>query len=300
MLPAMGGMSPLGGGGSPLDPLSGLAGAAAPLAGLASQLGDQGSHPDDGSKDSRADDKKPDTDTADTKGNKDSQPPAQTGQQQTPVQAGQQPPSPEPAGTPGQGAPPAAPAAAAAPASTTVALPDGSSASAKTPALASAVKSYLAGTPLDAAYQQANIELPPPGTPVTNPIDPNQLSAGYLGMFKDHYVVALSAAKALKDGQVVSLASAAAGPDFLGWIDPSTLVAGQQPAATPTAAPPAAPQRQPRWLRSRRRRDDELTNEPDERKNCPGITPKERSHGRIGENQPRGASRGGQPPRQRC
>jgi hypothetical protein len=238
MLPALGGVSPLGGGGSPLDGLSGLAGAASPLAGLASQLGDQASHPDGGSKGSHADDKKSDTDTSDTKDNKDSQPATQPGQQQ-PVQPGQQPPTPEPAGAPGQGAPPAAPAAAAAPASTTVALPDGSSANAKSPALASAVKSYLAGTPLDSAYRQANIELPPPGTPVTNPVDPSQLSTGYLGMFKDHYVVALSAAKALKDGQVVSLASAAAGPDFLGWIDPSTMVAGQQPAATPTASPPA-------------------------------------------------------------
>jgi hypothetical protein len=245
MLPAAGGVSPLGGGGSPLDGLSGLAGAAAPLAGLASQLGDQVTHPDDAGKDSHADDRNHDTDTADTKDNKDkdSQSSTQAGQPQAPVQAGQQPPSPEPAGAPGQGAPPAAPAGA--PASTAVTLPDGSSANAKTPALASAVKSYLAGTPLDAAYRQANIELPPPGTPITNPVDPGQLTAGYLGMFKDHYVVALSAAKALKDGQVVSLASAASGPDFLGWIDPSALAAGQQPAATPTAAslPPApAPQ----------------------------------------------------------
>jgi hypothetical protein len=122
-----------------------------------------------------------------------------------------------------------------------VPLPDGSTVDAKTPALASAVKSYLAGTPLDAAYRQANIELPPPGTPVTNPVPPSELSAGYLGMFKDHYVVALSAAKALQDGHVVSLASAASSPDFLGWIDPSTLVAGQQPAATPAASPAPLP-----------------------------------------------------------
>ena len=238
MLPAMSGMSPLGGGGSPLDPLSGLAGAAAPLAGLASQLGEQASHSDD-PKDSAADDKKTDSDTANTKDDKDS-PPAEAGQQPQPP-AGQQPPQPEPAGTAGQGAPPAAPAPAPAPPSATVPLPDGSTVDAKTPALASAVKSYLAGTPLDAAYRQANMELPPPGTPVTNPVPPSELSAGCLGMFKDHYIVALSAAKALQDGQVVSLASAASSPDFLGWIDPSTLLSGQPPAATPAPAPTPLP-----------------------------------------------------------
>jgi hypothetical protein len=40
-------------------------------------------------------------------------------------------------------------------------------------------------------------------------------------MFTVHYVLALSAARALQDGQVVSLASAASGPDFLGWLDPA-------------------------------------------------------------------------------
>ena len=95
-------------------------------------------------------------------------------------------------------------------------------------------KAYLAGTPLDVAYRQAGVDLPPPGTPVTNPLDPSALTAGAIGMFKDHYVVALSAAKALQDGQVVSLSSAASGPGFLGWMDPS--------AAAAPAPPPAAPQ----------------------------------------------------------
>src|SRR6202011_4086034 len=99
-------------------------------------------------------------------------------------------------------------------------------------------KSYLAGTPLDAAYRQAGIGLPPPGTPVTNPVDPAALTAGAIGMFKDHYVVALSAAKALQDGQVVALSSVASGPDFLGWIDPSAL--GAAPAGQQLPAPVSA------------------------------------------------------------
>ena len=109
-----------------------------------------------------------------------------------------------------------------------VSLPDGSTATARTAALATAVKSYLGGTPVDAAYRDAGIDLPPPGTPVTNPVDPSALSCGAIGMFKDHYVVALSPVKAVADGPVVPLSAVAAGPDFLGWMDP---------AVTPAAAP---------------------------------------------------------------
>ena len=78
-------------------------------------------------------------------------------------------------------------------------LPDGSTATARTAALATAVKSYLGGTPVDAAYRDAGIDLPPPGTPVTNPVDPSALSCGAIGMFKDHYVVALSPVKAVAE-----------------------------------------------------------------------------------------------------
>jgi hypothetical protein len=217
-----------------LDPLGGLAGAAAPLAGLASQLGDQPRHDDAPDSKDRSDvvkDKSADkSDAGDTKDKGPEPKTTATGQQ-----AAQQPPAAQPAanGTAGQGAPPAGPAGPPAPA-TQVQLPDGSTANARTPALAQAVKAYLGGTPVDAAYRQAGIELPPPGTSVTNPVDPSQLSCGAVGMFKDHYVVALSSVKALQDGQVVPLASATSGPDFLGWLDPSAL--GAAAPAQPTAS----------------------------------------------------------------
>jgi Domain of unknown function (DUF4226) len=233
MLPAAMGAFPAGGGGagSPFDSLGGLTGAASPLAGLAAQLSDQAAHRDDAHRDDAHHDDAHHDDADNNASGSDKK-------------ADQSPTTDDPAGKDTKGlyqpaavsagpAAPAGPAAAAAPPSTSVALPDGSTADARTPALASAVKSALAGTPLDAAYRQVGIELPPPGTPVTNPVDPNQLSAGMIGMFKDHYVVALSTAKALQDRQVVSLASAASGPDFLGWIDPAAL--GTQPApAGPT------------------------------------------------------------------
>jgi Domain of unknown function (DUF4226) len=216
-LPAALGAFPPGGlgGGFGTDPISSLAGAAAPLAGLASQLGDQPR---------RADAASGDTSDAPTKQHDDGKPEHQQpqGDSATPPPA-----RPEPTGTPGDGAPPAAPAAAPVP-TRAVSLPDGSTAIARTAALAEAVKSYLGGTPLDAAYRQAGIDLPPPGTPVTNPVDPSALSCGAIGMFKDHYVVALSSVKALQNGQVVPLSTVASGPDFLGWMDP---------AATPAAAP---------------------------------------------------------------
>ena len=111
-------------------------------------------------------------------------------------------------------------------------MPDGSTGTARTAALAEAVKSYLGGTPVDAAYRDAGIELPPPGTPVTNPVDPSTLTCGAIGMFKDHYVVALSSAKALQDGQVVPLSSVASGSDFLGgWTRRRPVL----PLTAPTA-----------------------------------------------------------------
>lgn len=230
-LPAAMGAFPPGGlgagwGGDPLSSLGGLAGAIPQLAGLASQQGDQPRRVDSGgsgSSDTASDEPAAEkTDSEDSK----QQPPQ-------PDSGGPPPPQPEPAGTPAAGAPPAAASAAPVPAAT-VALPDGSTATAKTAALARAVESYLSGTPVDAAYRAAGIELPPPGTPVTTPIDPSALSCGAIGMFKDHYVVALSSVKALQDGQVVPLSSVASGPDFLGWMDPAASPAPAV-AAVPTS-----------------------------------------------------------------
>jgi hypothetical protein len=216
---------------SPLDGLSGLAGAAAPLAGLATPAGDDherdnddaSHHRDHGDKDDAVDD-------------------GQHPQPDTAVRAADQPqPGAQPDGTPGAGAPPAGSASGPVP-STLVSLPDGSSATARTAALAQAVQANLAGTPVDAAYRDAGIALPPPGTPVTNPIDPSALSCGTVGMFKDHYVVALSAVKAYQDGQVVPLAAVASSPDFLGWVDPTALATtGTAPAPVAAAAPSPEP-----------------------------------------------------------
>ncbi|SBS76616.1 conserved hypothetical protein [uncultured Mycobacterium sp.] len=246
MLPgAMGSLGGLGGGGggSPLDALGGLAGAASPLAGLASGMGDQGrDHSPDSTdktddKVDSADDK--DKDTADP-AKKDTTAPADQQQNTSTQQPGQQ----DPQNTTPPGAPPV-PVAPPAPASPTVKLPDGSTATARTPAAAQAVRDYLAGGTVDAAYHQNGMTLPPVGTPVTAPVDPTRLTCGDVAMFKDHYEPILSSVKGYLNGQVVPLSQVASSPDFLGFIDPtaaaSAATAAPAPAPVVPAPVPAAP-----------------------------------------------------------
>jgi hypothetical protein len=118
-----------------------------------------------------------------------------------------------------------------------VSLPDGSTVTAHTPQLAAALTANLTGQPVDAAYHQAGLDLPPPGTPITKPVDPARLSAGMIGMFRDHYVVALSTVKALQNGAVVPLSSVGSGPDFLGWMDPAAAAPSPAPAPMPATVP---------------------------------------------------------------
>jgi hypothetical protein len=226
MLPgALGGLGGLGGGLGGGDPfgLGGLGGAASPLAGLASLR--EPTPPDDSGADRSGDRENADK-VERSSPHTDPPQPSTTSNPPDPP-----PGTPQPNGEPGQGAPPGALGGPVA-GSPTVALPDGSTANAKTPALAQAVRSYLGGMPVDAAYRENGIALPPPGTPVTDPADPAELSCGFLGMYRDHYVVAASAVKAIQDGQIVPLSSVTSSPDFLGWIDPTTLT----PARTPQPA----------------------------------------------------------------
>jgi hypothetical protein len=206
---------------------------------LAWQLGDQLQHHDTGqdkntsAKDDTGQDKtKTDSGTGKDGTDKNGETKTLPTEDQKPAAA---PPLPTPAPTvPASGAPPGGPAL---PPPTTVALPDGSTVSAATPVVAQAVKSYLSGTPLEVAYRQAGIELPPPGTPVTAPIDPSQLAAGDVGMFKDHYVAALGTGKVVQDGQVAPLSALTSSPDFLGWIRPSAPARSDPVTAAPGPAP---------------------------------------------------------------
>jgi hypothetical protein len=233
LLPAaLGGLG--AGGASPLDGLGGLLGAGSPLAGLPWQSGDHGGHDH------------PDTsDTADdapehAKDGKDAKTGSAKADTAVPPAGGQQP-----AGQPGQnpGTPDGPPPTAVVPAaagSATVKLPDGSVATARTPQAAQAIRDYLAGDTVDASYRKNGIALPPPGTPITHPVDPSRLTCGDLAMFKDHYVPVLSAVKACLNGQVVPLGSVSSSPDFLGWIDPTAALTSAAPPAAPAPAEPPA------------------------------------------------------------
>ena len=121
---------------------------------------------------------------------------------------------------------------------TTLTLPDGETVTAATPQLAAAIKAAVGGAPIADAFQQQGITIPPPGTAVTDPIDPQQVLPGDIGVFTDRHALALGNAKAVLDGQIQHIA-AVSGPNFLGWEHPPAATAPAKPG-TPTPTRPAA------------------------------------------------------------
>src|SRR6516164_1047949 len=116
----------------------------------------------------------------------------------------------------------------------TVTLPDGETVTAASPQLAAVIQAAVAGAPIADAFHQQGITIPPPGTAVTNPIDPRQVIPGDVGVFTDRHSLALGHEKALLDGQIQHLATVG-GPNFLGWEHPPAATAPAEPQAqTPT------------------------------------------------------------------
>ena len=153
-------------------------------------------------------------------------------QKQPGADAATQPASGQPVGN--SGAAPAGP-------DSDVKLPDGTTTHAPNGQAATAVRAALNGASASDAYQQAGVSLPPPGTPVVNPVAPGDLQAGDVGVWKDHQVMALGHDKVLVSGQVQPESSVGSSPDFLGWMRPTQPSSAQPAAAAPTAAAPAAP-----------------------------------------------------------
>jgi len=121
---------------------------------------------------------------------------------------------------------------------TDVKLADGTIAHARTGQGATAVRAVLGGASVADGYKQADITLPPPGTPVTDPVPPAQLKAGDVGYWKDHLVMALGGGKVIVNGQVQPQDSVGSGPDFLGWIDPTKGKAAPQTVSPPSGESP--------------------------------------------------------------
>ncbi|GFG73738.1 hypothetical protein MBOT_11030 [Mycobacterium botniense] len=133
------------------------------------------------------------------------------------------------AGTPSQ--PPAGP--------TTVTLPNGDTVTAASPQLAAAIKAAAGGTPIPDAFREQGITIPPPGTPVVDPVDPSLLAPGDIGMFTDHHALALGKSKALLNGQIQHI-STVTGPGFLGWEHPPATTTAPAKSEAPTPTRPAA------------------------------------------------------------
>lgn len=117
---------------------------------------------------------------------------------------------------------------------TTVTLPDGETVTAASPPLAAAIKAAVGGAAIQDAFQQQGITIPPPGTAVSEPIDPARVAPADIGMFVDRHALALGPGRALLDGQIQDIA-AVNGPSFLGWEHPPAAAVPAKPdPPTPT------------------------------------------------------------------
>ncbi|MCB1289610.1 MAG: hypothetical protein KDB47_18355, partial [Mycobacterium sp.] len=95
----------------------------------------------------------------------------------------------------------------------------------------------LAGTPIPEAFGRQGITIPAPGSPVVEPLAPEVLTPGDIGVFTDRHAVALGNGKGLLDQQIQPLA-AVAGPTFLGWQHPP---APEKQMSTTSPPVPTAP-----------------------------------------------------------
>lgn len=118
-----------------------------------------------------------------------------------------------------------------APASTLVTRPDGSTATAGSEQLAAAARAHLGGQDLERAYRDAELFLPPAGTPVKDSL-PSASAAqmGDLAVFKDRYVMMGGDNTVYLDGQMQPMSALSKLTGFLGFRR------APQPAAAGTPA----------------------------------------------------------------
>ncbi|OBK36414.1 hypothetical protein A5658_06190 [Mycobacterium sp. 1245111.1] len=119
---------------------------------------------------------------------------------------------------------------------TTATLPNGETLTAASPQLAAAIEAAAGGTPIADAFRQQGMTIPPPGTAVSEPLDPSRLAPGDIGMFTDRHALALGESRALMNGQIQHI-STVSGPDFLGWEHPPAPVIADAPGAPSLPAP---------------------------------------------------------------
>ncbi|MEB3033900.1 DUF4226 domain-containing protein [[Mycobacterium] nativiensis] len=113
-----------------------------------------------------------------------------------------------------------------------VRLPDGATITVADPRLAAAMQAAADGTPVAEAFRRQGIDIAPPGTPVSAPVDEARLRPGDIGVFTDRLALAVGDGKALLDGQI-HLTGNLRGPGFLGWQHPPLLSDEPGPIAEP-------------------------------------------------------------------
>jgi hypothetical protein len=215
-LPQM--MSGMGGGGMPIGDvgslLSSLGGglAGAKDAGF-NDKSDSPKPPDDGFKDDKGEQKKTDPDPEAGFKEKDPQQPAPATNPADPLAADPKKAETAAAAAAPQAAPgePAQPDLTVTAGDTVFTAPDATTAA----VMRDVVEKGMSPT---AAYGAHNVQLPPPGTPVTAPVDPNLMKGGELAYFQaQEPILALGKGKIWLDGQVQPLSALTSRQDFLGW-----------------------------------------------------------------------------------
>src|SRR5690625_4552952 len=97
----------------------------------------------------------------------------------------------------GEGADDAAPDSRHGDGPVAVTLPDGETTAVADPRLAAAMQEAADGTPVVEAFRHQGIDIPPPGTPVTAPLDQARLQPGDIGVFTDRHALAVGDGRAL-------------------------------------------------------------------------------------------------------
>ena len=125
---------------------------------------------------------------------------------------------------------------------TTVTLPTGETLTAASPQLAAVIEAAASGTPIADAFRQEGMTIPPPGTAVSEPLDPTDLAPGDVGIYTDRHALALGESRALVNGQIQHI-STVTGPSFLGWEHPPVPVKASDAADPPAPTRPAIAER---------------------------------------------------------
>jgi hypothetical protein len=135
------------------------------------------------------------------------------------------------------------PGVAAVPASTAgnsnlvIQMPDGSPVTATTAQHKGAVEAVMEGASVADGWKRQNVDMPPPGTPVTNPGDPSHLVPGEVAQYKSRDPVMYAGnGKIWLDGQLQPQSALPTG-DFLGWLDPGALAGAPDTPGATVAAP---------------------------------------------------------------